>query len=352
MIDPLLSNTIRHSIGVTQFENFVLAKVIRVLNLTDKDLVAQIAEALADTDADSFKVQRLNKLLESVRELNTQAYDNLYGALTDELKDYSAYEAGFQHDLYKFSAPVTLSIASIVPEQVYAAAVAQPMEGRLLKEWASGLSNARLQRIKDTIAVGYTQGKTTADIVREIRGTKAANYADGILDIDRRKAEAIVRTAIGHTAQITRTKFYEENDDILGDIQWSSTLDGRTTHICRVRDGKRYTKDGKPVGHSLPWLGGPGRAHWGCRSSSISLLIGQKSLYGQRASENGPVDANVTYAEWLKEQSATVQDQVLGKTRGEMYRSGKYEMKDFSNDRGIMYSLKELREMDAMAFKR
>lgn len=53
-------------------------------------------------------------------------------------------------------APVDFSIASIVPAQVYAAALAQPMQGRLLEDWAAGLRQTRMQRIKDTIAVDYT----------------------------------------------------------------------------------------------------------------------------------------------------------------------------------------------------
>jgi hypothetical protein len=48
-------------------------------------------------------------------------------------------------------------------------------------------------------AVAYTQGKTTADIVREIRGTKALKYAGGLLDTSRREIDAVVRMALSHT---------------------------------------------------------------------------------------------------------------------------------------------------------
>ncbi|MYN42728.1 hypothetical protein GTP55_25625 [Duganella sp. FT109W] len=350
MIDPLLDQAIRHQVNMTQYGNFVLAKMIRILNLSDADLMAQLNEALADVDADSFKVQRLDKLLASVREVNTQAYAALYGGMTDELQAYVEYEGQFQYDLYRSVVPATFSIASVVPEQVYAAAMAQPMQGRLLKEWASNLGANRLQRIKDTIAVGYTQGKTTADIVREIRGTKALNYADGLLDTSRRQVDAVVRTALSHTAQITRTRFVKENEDILGDEMWVSTLDGKTSPECRARDHLLYTKvDHKPVGHSVPWRSGPGRLHWCCRSTSIALLKGQKSLYGSRAAAGGPVDANLSYADWLKQQSPEVQDQVLGKTRGDKYRAGGKDETMFTNDKGRMLTLKQMAEREGRA---
>lgn len=352
MIDPLLDHTIRHQVNMTQYGNYVLAKMIRILNLSDADLIGALNAALGDVDADSFKVQRLDKLLASVREVNAQAYAALYGGMQDELQAYVEYEGQFQYDLYKHVVPATFSIASVVPEQVYAAAMAQPMQGRLLKDWAANLSASRLQRVKDTIAVGYTQGKTTSDIVREIRGTKALNYADGLLDTSRREVDAVVRTALSHTAQITRTRFTEENDDILGDEMWVSTLDGRTSPECRARDHLLYTKvDHKPVGHNVPWRAGPGRIHWCCRSSSIALLKGQKSLYGSRSAAGGPVDANLTYPNWLKQQPADIQDQVLGPTRGDLYRAGKFDVKDFTNDKGRMASLKELRARDGAAFR-
>ena len=352
MIDPLLDHAIRHQVNMTQYGNFVLAKMIRILNLTDADLIAALNAALVDVDADSFKVQRLDKLLASVREVNAQAYAALYGGMTDELQAYVEYEGQFQYDLYKSVVPATFSIAAVVPEQVYAAAMAQPMQGRLLKDWADNLGANRLNRIRDTIAVGYTQGKTTADIVREIRGTKALNYADGLLDTSRREVDAVVRTALSHTAQITRSRFTEENEDILGDEMWVSTLDGRTSSECRARDHLLYTKvDHKPVGHSVPWRGGPGRIHWCCRSTSIALLKGQKSLYGSRSAAGGPVDANLSYNDWLKQQPATAQDEVLGKTKGDLYRAGKHDASVFTNDKGRTLTLKEMAARDARAFK-
>lgn len=349
-MDPLLDHSIRHSVNLTQYSNYVLAKMIRILNLSDVDLMAQLNEALADIEASDFKISRLNNLLISVREVNAEAYAQLYSGLTAELQAYVEYEGQFQYDLYKSVVPVAFEIATVVPEQVYAAAMAEPMQGRLLKDWAAGLKEGRLRRIKDVIAIGYAQGKTTADIIRELRGTRALSYADGLLDTDRRNVEAIVRTALSHTAQATRSRFYDANASILGDLVWVSTLDGRTSQDCRARDQHRYTQAHAPVDHSLPWLAGPGRLHWQCRSSSIALLRGQKSLTGTRSSDGGYVAVDTSYSDWLKAQPAGVQDEVLGKARGEKYRAGGMEIKDFQNDKGKMITLKELAARDARGF--
>lgn len=56
-----------------------------------------------------------------------------------------------------------------------------------------------------------------------MRGTRAKGYADGLLDIDRRSAEAVVRIAISHTAEFARDRWYDANDDIIGALAWVST---------------------------------------------------------------------------------------------------------------------------------
>lgn len=351
MIDPLLDHSIRNSVNLTYYSNYVLRRLISLLNKTDADMSAALLVALDGIDPESFKVQRLDKLLASVRELNAQAYAALYGALQTELQAYVKYEGQFQYDLYKSVVPVTFSIASVVPEQVYAGAMSVPMQGRLLKEWASGLEAGRLRRIKDVIAIGFTSGKTTDQIVREIRGTKALKYADGLLDTSRHEVESIVRTAISHTAQMTRSRFYDANSDILGDLVWVSTLDGRTSAECRARDHLHYSQSHAPIGHSVPWLAGPGRMHHGgCRSTSIAMLKGQKTLIGSRSSAGGSVDVNLSYKDWLKQQSAEVQDEVLGKAKGERYRRDGMSDAAFVNDRGQTLTLKQMAERDARAF--
>ena len=122
--------------------------------------------------------------------------------------------------------------------------------------------------------------------------------------------------------------------------------------MCRIRDGKRYTEDHKPIGHKLPWGAGPGRLHWQCRSTSLPLLEGQERLFGARASKDGPVDANLSYGDWLKKQPAEVQDDVLGASRGKLFRDGGLKIEAFANERGRELTLDELRARVPSAFTR
>lgn len=349
----ILDAEISHQIDLQQYSNGVVRKIIGVLNRTDTDLFAQLTAALQRLDPESFTVERLESLLRSVRAINVQAYQAVGKDLTGEMRGLVAAETAFQHDLFLNVLPVQLKLNTVTVESAYTAAMSRPFQGRLLKEWTSSIEADRMARIRDTVRIGYVEGLPTSEIVRRVRGTRAKGFSDGIIEIDRRHAEAVVRTSVGHTASTTRERFHDANADLIKALGWTSTLDSRTSEICRIRDGKHYhPKTHAPIGHKLPWLGGPGKAHWGCRSCSVPILKSWKELGAAadveefspatRASMDGQVPADQTYGEWLKKQSPARQDQILGKTRGEMFRKGDMSLDKFYNDKGQWLTLEQL----------
>lgn len=354
-----------HQVDLQRYANGVVARMAALLNRTDADLFAQMLIALDRLPRESFTVERLEFLLGSVRQLNALAYQQIERELTGELRQLTAYEAGFQLRLFEAVIPaqiqVHVAIAPVAAEQVFAAAYAQPFRGRLLREWAESLGADRAQRMRDTIRIGYVEQQTVQQIVQRVRGTRARGYSDGVIEIDRRNAESVVRTAVSHTAGVTRDRFYSDNEDLIKAVQWVSTLDARTSSECRVRDGLQYTPEThKPIGHKVPWLGGPGRLHWRCRSSSAPITKSWRELGidmddmspSTRASMDGQVPAEMTFAQWLAKQSAARQDDILGPTRGKLMRDGNLTMDRFYNDRGRFLTLAEMAERDAAAFGR
>jgi len=340
----------RHQIDLTRYSNSEVRRIIAILNRTDAALMERIAVALDSLPA-SAGLKQIEEVLQSVRTLNAEAYVAVHQGIKGAMQDLAPVEAVFIRNLYRHTVP-EVDFAGITAAQARAAALSRPFQGRLLKEWAAGMESSRMLRIRDAIRIGYLSGQTTNQIVQQIRGTRANNYADGLLEGDRRSVERVVRTALGHTAQSAREDFFEANDDILGNEVWISTLDGRTSDICRLRSGLEYTPGHKPVGHQYPYLGGPGRAHWQCRSTGLRLLKGQTKFSGTQSSQDGYVDANLTYGPWLKSQPASVQDDVLGPTRGKLFRDGGLDIQAFHNDKGRLLTLDQLAERNHAAFAR
>lgn len=356
--DKILDATIDHSVDLQFYSNGVVKRMLALINRTNADLSAEIQKVLERLPQDSFTVQRLESLLASLRSLNSQVYAQVSTELNKELVELVAVEATFQKQLFERSIPVAVSMASVNAEQVYTAALSRPFQGKLLKEWIAGLETDKAVRIRDAIRMGYVENQTIPQIVQRVRGTRALNYTDGVIDITKRHAETIVRSAVSHMAAFTRERFFDANSEVLKAVMWSSALDGKTSDICKVRDGKQYTHDThKPIGHSFEWLGGPGVAHLNCRSAAVGVTKSWRELGldmdelppSTRASMDGQVPEDMTYGQWLKGKDAEFQDEVLGKAKGKAFRAG-LPLDRFTNNKGKSYTIEQLKERNSSYF--
>jgi hypothetical protein len=126
-----------------------------------------------------------------------------------------------------------------------------------------------------------------------------------------------------------------------------------------IRDRRKYTLENKPMGHKVPYLQGPGRIHFCCRSTETLVVKSWRQLgieademdAGTRASMDGQVPAGITYNDWLLSQSFTRQVQVLGETRARLIRDGGMRPNEFYTDKGEWLTLEQLREYDSKAFE-
>lgn len=352
--EQLLHEAISHAIDLRRYSNGVVLRMIKTLNKADVKLSAELEDALKRLSSDSFTARRLDALLVNVNALNKEAYKALQDNLVEELRSLVDYESQYQADLFKSILPVQLSIASVAPAAVFAAAMARPFQvskgGAVpLNEYLAGLTANRAKMVRDAIRLGYITGETNDQIVGRIVGTKTLNYADGLMDIPRRYVETMVRTATNHTASVARDQFYKANDDLVKGVMWVSTLDSLTSPICQALDGKVFPVDS---GKRPP-------AHLGCRSSTTPVLKSWKELGidlpefapSTRASMDGQVPETLTYQTWLERQSAARQDEILGPTRGKLFRAGE-KVDRFVDKNGRTLTLDQLRKRDSDIFQK
>lgn len=350
--EKLMDELIGHEVDLAGLSNSQVVAIIRILNSSDPELRAALIEALGNLGADA-SVATIDAGLAPVMRINQSTFVNVQQALSGVVDGVASYEIAFQTSALTSAIPELVQerfpIAVTEFSQVRAITLARPFQGRLLREWMSGIESDRAASIRSAVRSGVIEGRTTPEIVRQIMGTKAEKYADGILQKPRREVEAVVRSAVSSTAETASDKVFEANSDIISHVEWLSTLDNRTTTTCRIRDRLPYTLGTyHPIGHKIPWLSGPGRIHFCCRSTKLPILKSAKTLgisdAATRASMDGQVPQQTTYGEWLKRQSAARQDEILGPERGRMMRQGNLQLEDFYNDRGKFLTLDELRQ--------
>ena len=302
----------------------------------------------------SYSRKRFEQLLASIDGIILAIYQRYIDVVEVDLVELAQYEAAFETRSLN---QVLVNVVAVVPtaEAVRAAVFSQPLQvtgvdaGKLLDPFLKDWTVTETQRVLGAIRVGYTQGKTNQQIIQQIRGTKANQYKDGLLAVTQRDAEAVVRTAIQHTAMTARMESMKANGNIVTGYELVATLDSRTTTLCRSLDGRVFKFGKGPV----PPL------HIRCRTTIVPTLDARFDFLKQgatRASKDGQVDASLTYYEWLKTQSEGFQDNVLGPTRGQLFRNGGLSAERFAElqlDRNFKpLTLDEMQRLEPLAFER
>lgn len=356
---------IRRQIYLQRFADGLSADVINLLDATEKDVRATLLDRLASLEGRDFSARTnnaLEDLVQTIADIRQAAFDEGTGNIDEQMRKLAVDESNFLDSTIKDYAPVVLDTALPAIDYLERIIDVQPLQGRVLAEWAQRLAEADQQRISDAIKIGMAQGEATDDIVRRVIGTRALDGADGMLEVTRRDVQSIVQTATATVAGESRQAYYAENSDIIAEELYVAVLDSATTIECASLDGEKF-----PVGE-----GPEPPIHWNCRSQRVPLLDGEAigdrpavsatedALSGLSDEERqaavaemvGTVPAKTTYSEFLARQTPAFQDEVLGATRGSLFRDGNMPLTKFVNSSGRTYTLDELRTMEPSAFSR
>lgn len=185
---------------------------------------------------DSRTRQNLEKLLRDLEDILDGITTDWQDKLTDDLRALAGYEADWTTKTLNANVDAEFVTPSL--EQVWSAAKWNPLalndKPADLFGMMAGWGDTEINRLVTGVKMGFVQGKTTRQIVKEVVGT------GGLVDISQRNAATVVRTALNHVSTQAREATYKKNSDIVEKYEWVSTLDSRTSTICRSRDGQKY----------------------------------------------------------------------------------------------------------------
>lgn len=352
----ILDATIRHAVFLEQLKSGEVEKFGPFL----KEIDRSIRDRLARADLTDYTARRLEVLLQEVDSLLLGIFDRYSEKLNLDLVDIANYEAQFEATSLTRAAPVGVSFEAAVPgtAAIRTAILSNPLSvrgvdgGKLLKSFIDGFTTTERQRLTGAIRQGFFEGQTNFQIIKNIRGTKALNYNDGILATTNRNAGAIVRTAVQHVATQARMETLKKNSDVVQAVEWVSTLDSKTTPQCRTLDKHRFklTEGPRPP------------IHINCRSTVVAVT-GFSALFAEGATratvgEGGPqqVRADLSYYEWLKQQPVAFQDKAIGPKRARLFREGGLSVERFAElqlDRNFApLTLMQMRALEPLAFEK
>lgn len=362
MLDALNQHLVYSNRASTKVVNDIQAlftkestSIVKAIRDVLDELTEQEVKLLMMGRYSTDSLKELKSLFASWYEFNAKT---LPASMVESNLAIADYESKYIGSLYGES-------VALNAQKVVAATAAVPIvEGRTISVMWDVVAKAIDQKAKDVVIQGVSDGLTNKQILDGLMGirTRMPNgkyeYVGGVMNskLTRSQIESNVRTIRNKIAQTA----YEETFIALGFeyVKDVATLDGRTSDICKGRDGKvqkvtELTK--KP-----PY-------HFNCRTVQVGCdkdgkIDGKRPFVADtRSVKNipkaerediiGQVDANTSYPEWFKNQSATFQKEVLGPTKYALYKKGGFTFDKFVDPLGKPYTISELRELDRKTFK-
>lgn len=384
--EELLDAMIRHQTYLLRYSGYVRNRITTILNGTEEELAEKIRDRLRNYSGLRTPVewQRLERLQKQLSVIRIGAWAEARDFLETEMLQLAYQEPLFLSSTVQAALPVVVDTTMPSSGMLRSIALSRPFEGRILKDWANTMAADDIRRIHSAIQLGMVAGETNETIARRVVGTRALKGSDGVTEISRRQVQAITRTAVMHVANGARSEFFQANADIIEGEQFVSTLDARTTPVCRANDGKVYPLGKGPV----PPL------HYNCRSLRVAAINGtlagdrpakphtEKQLLREYSEKNGltgvasredlpygtkgpfdkwrrarireltgPIPASTNYQQWLKGQSVEFQNETLGVTKGKLFRDGNLTLDKFVNRNGDELTLTQLAQKEASAFR-
>jgi hypothetical protein len=350
--DSIVNEFIRHAVDLQRLGATERRRAIRILKQLEDDLVAMLARGTGTP----WTKARMRTLLLQVRETIGSAYDKMRAKIEGDLRKIAELEMSFAVDAVNGAIGADVATVEFDASMLKSVVGDALIEGGPQEEWWSRQARKTEQMFADTARKGVLSGSTTDQIVRDLRKNVFQNTL-------RRNVEALVQTGIASVVEEAHVELYEQNQDIISEVQQHSTLDSRTTLTCMAYSGKRWRlPDYEPVGHSLPFINDGGSAtgcprHWRCRSVIVPVVpmfdqlgsrMGKKDsaraerafdrkLKGMgmsddevaraqmsaQASMDGYISEDASYEQWLKDQPEDVQIESLGRRRWQMWKDGK-----------------------------
>ena len=326
MTDLTKQQASRHAVYVQRFAG-------HLANLFDPYLIKlqrEIKVLMSDSPEGLTSIKQINSLLAKYKKEATAIYGEYNTSVfLTQLKELAGDEAAWQatmlDDAIK-SAAINPVLAS--PAQAWATVLAEPLVFpdsagvKLLKPFIKDWGPKQIEKVSDIIKLGFITGKSNQQIVQDVAGKNGY-----LANQSQKSIKAMVRTATNHTSSMARQATFDANSDIVIGYEWVSTLDARTSSICKGLDGKIYKPNDKDKRYPP--------AHINCRSSTSPVLdarYGLDDTITTRSSKGGDgreqVNTDTTYYGWVKSQGsqgpkgrAFVLD-TLGQERGKLFLDG------------------------------
>lgn len=337
----ILDSVITQSLDLLRLDAGTRQQVLKLLMRLQQELVGRIA----NEDLTTFGKRRLAQFLKQASDVINRYYTMAQGELDLTLQHVGNIVA--THAADTLSAAVTLDSA-LPPVGYFRSLVSNVlMQGAPIADWWARQSMDMGFRFANAMRQGLAQGETNQQLIYRLIGKRGS---PGIMDIARNNAASLVQTSVQTVANDARLETFRRNADVIDSISWHTALDGHVCLLCIPRAELRWTIEGEPIGHDIPFENPP--IHFNDRCVLIPVTKSFKDLgvdlpepdTSTRSSSDGQISADTSFADFLDRKGADFQDEVLGPGRAQLWRDGTITLRQLLDLSGNPLTLAELRD--------
>jgi len=320
--ESLRDRAIQRGISVQRFNRGLLRRIAereneKLFKAIEKRIKLAIRAArrrgpLVATERNQTVQQRLNVVSRITRNrLNQEA-----GEIYDEVLELAKQERDRQEAM--LIAVLGVKIKHITDAEVERL-VDRHFNGAMLGQWLRHLATQTDEKIRRKVQAGLS-----ADEEDEVIAARVTDDRRSVFSETKAAIAAIASSATLSSVSRVQQAAWLKTDGQIDRYMWTAILDHRTCPTCMALDGKVFDVGRGPIP----------TAHLLCRCVAIPLLAGSE-----------PPEVT-SYSEWLTDQPESIQNDILGETKARLFRSGKFEIDEFVDNKGTPLSLDEMRGLD------
>ena len=374
--DKIADKYTSHAVNLERVKSSLSKDALNFLNLLEIETIEQLKRFdPTGVNVSSFRSKRLNALIKEIESITKGFYGDARRVTESSLKPLVNIEGQFAINTIDGVVGVDIASVKFTPELINSIVSDTLIEGAPSKEWWTRQADNSIKRFSDEMRTGVGLGEDINTLSRRVRGTATgkrktvtlksgkkkivSEFKGGFMDVDRRQADALVRTSVQAISNEARLQSFQQNDDIIRGLQALVTLDNRTSTICIARSGAEWDlKTGDPVKGTSESFPGPTPWHWQCRSTLIPILYDFDEMEGRvgankkkrlntlpqstQASMDGQVAGDLTYEQWLGTKAESTQKEVLGPAKWELWQKDKLSFTELINQDGRPLTVAEL----------
>ncbi|MEC1780068.1 minor capsid protein [Schinkia azotoformans] len=265
----------------------ILEAYKRSLDDVRTEIAKIYARYLVDGELSVSKSQRYSilkqletTLLEQAKQIGYIDVQYTTSILTD------VFEESFYQTAYLIDSGVStvISFAVLRPEMVEAA-VMTPIEGKMFSDRIWNNKEILVNRVRESVEKALIQGTDIRKLSRSIKNE---------FEVSAYESKRLITTEVARVTSQGQKAIFDQSD-VVQEVMWDSTLDGKTSKICQSRDGMRWNKNDD---YPIP------PAHPNCRSAIVPVVSGwtptkKRENIKNSKGEKATIDYS-TYENWRK----------------------------------------------------